>query len=294
VLGLAALVVVSLVAFVIRQRRAESPLYDLRVAARPTFFVAAIAGIIVFGSLMGAMFVGQQFLQNVLGYSSVQAGAAILPAAILMVLVAPRSAKLVASIGSRVTLLLGYVFVFLGFLAMLLLWKEGIPYWKVAVGYALVGIGVGFAQTPAAHSLTGSVPPTRVGMASGTADLQRDLGGALMQSIFGALLAAGYTSAMSASIGTSPSAVDVTNTTKTELTKSFSSAANTAQRFPHYASEITAAAKSSFLKGDQWAYTAGLLAVLVGAALVFFLFPKKEREEVLMVEYHDADQPVVR
>ena len=63
--------------------------------AGASFWVAACAGIIVFGSLMGAMFVGQQFLQNVLGYSTLDAGAAILPAAIFMVLVAPRSAKLV-------------------------------------------------------------------------------------------------------------------------------------------------------------------------------------------------------
>jgi hypothetical protein len=48
-------------------------------------------------------------------------------------------------------------------------------------------------DTPASHSLTGSVPVIRVGKASGTVDLQRDLGGAVMQSIFGALLAVGYT-----------------------------------------------------------------------------------------------------
>ncbi len=65
----------------LRQRRAPNPLYDLEVAARPPFWVAACAGIIVFGSLMGAMFVGQQFLQNVLGYSTLDAGLAILPAA---------------------------------------------------------------------------------------------------------------------------------------------------------------------------------------------------------------------
>ena len=52
-----------------------------KVAARRTFWVAACAGIIVFGSLMGAMFIGQQFLQNVLGYSTLDAGLAILPAA---------------------------------------------------------------------------------------------------------------------------------------------------------------------------------------------------------------------
>ena len=78
---------------------------------------------------------------------------------------------------------------------MLLLWEEDIAYWKVGLGYALVGIGVGFAGTPASHSLTGSVPVDRAGMASGTADLQRDLGGAIMQSILGALLTAGYASA---------------------------------------------------------------------------------------------------
>ncbi|MFI5027033.1 MAG: MFS transporter, partial [Solirubrobacterales bacterium] len=158
VLGLAAIAVAALIAFYLRQRRAKNPLYDLNVAARPTFWVAACAGIIVFGSLMGAMFVGQQFLQNVLGYSTLEAGAAILPAAALMVVVAPRSAKLVEERGARFTLLCGYVFCLLGFLTMLVLWKDGISYWKVGLGYALVGIGVGFAGTPASHSLTGSVP----------------------------------------------------------------------------------------------------------------------------------------
>ena len=91
-LGIAA---VAAVLFVLRQRRASNPLYDLQIAARPTFWVAACAGIIVFGSLMGAAYISQQYLQNVLGYSTIQAGAAILPAGVFMVLVAPRSAKLV-------------------------------------------------------------------------------------------------------------------------------------------------------------------------------------------------------
>ena len=56
-----------------------------------------------------------------------------------MVIVAPRSAKLVEARGARFTLLIGYVFCLLGFLTMLLLWKDGIPYWKVGLGYALRG-----------------------------------------------------------------------------------------------------------------------------------------------------------
>ena len=123
------------IAFVLRQRRARNPLYDL-ARRRPDGSSGSppCAGIIVFGSLMGAMFVGQQFLQNVLGYSTLDAGASILPAAVMMVIVAPRSAKLVDARGARFTLLIGYVFCLLGFLTMLLLWNEGIPYWKVGLG----------------------------------------------------------------------------------------------------------------------------------------------------------------
>ena len=58
---------------------------------------------------------------------------------------------------------------------------------------------------------------------------------------------------------------------------------------PQYASQITAAAKSAFLSGDHAAYAAGIVAILLGAALVFFLFPKKDSEERLLAEYHSQD-----
>jgi DHA2 family multidrug resistance protein-like MFS transporter len=288
-LGLGAIAVAAAIAFFIRQRRARNPLYDLQVAARRIFWVAAGAGIIVFGSLMGAMFIGQQFLQNVLGYSTLQAGAAILPAVVMMVLVAPRSAKLVEARGARFTLLTGYVFVLLGFLTMLLMWNEGISYWPVGLAYAFVGIGVGFAGTPASHSLTGSVPVKRAGMASGTADLQRDLGGAIMQSILGALLTAGYSAAVASAIAAAPNGSQISNTTQDQLQQSFAGAVNVAQLNPQYAKQIIAGAQSSFVDGADWAYLAGIVAILLGAALVFFLFPKKEQEDRLLAEYQEED-----
>jgi DHA2 family multidrug resistance protein-like MFS transporter len=286
---LAVIAAAAVLAFFLRQRRAENPLYDLEVAARRTFWVAACAGIIVFGSLMGAAFVSQQYLQNVLGYSSLEAGTAFLPAVVFMVLVAPRSAKLVDARGARFTLLCGYVFLLLAFLTMLLLWKEGSSYWEIAIAYVFIGIGVGFAGTPASHSLTSSVPVRRAGMASGTADLQRDLGGAIMQSIFGALLTAGYAAAAGSLIVSSGK--NVSASTQAELTKSFSSAADTASRYPASIQDnIIAGAKTAFLQGDQWAYTAGVVAILVGAVLVFFCFPKKEPEEELLAQYQREDE----
>ena len=288
-LGLGAVSLLALVGFYLRQRRTRFPLYDLDVASRRVFWVAAVGGIVVFGSLMGAIFVGQQFLQNVLGYSTLGAGASILPAAFLLIAIAPRSAKLVESRGARFTLLLGYCFCLLGFLTMLLLWRTGIPYWKVGLAYAFIGAGVGFAGTPASHSLTGSVPVKKAGMASGTSDLQRDLGGAIMQSIMGALLTAGFATSVATAIGSAPNKSLITSNVENALTKSFSSAESVAHQYPHYASAITEAARSSFVSGSNWAYAAGAIAIVFGAGLIYRCFPDKEEEQRLLAAYHARD-----
>jgi MFS family permease len=287
-----ALLVVAAIAgvlFVIRQRRVKNPLYDLKVAKRPTFWVAAVAGIIVFGALMGSMFIGQQYMQDVLGFGTVQAALPALFAGAFMILSAPRSAKIVEARGSRFTLLAGYVFVFLGFLTMLLLWTETATFWVVVLAFIFVGIGIGLSGTPASRSLTGSVPVTRVGMASGTADLQRDLGGALFTSLFGALLAAGYVAAMNAAIAAAPEGAEIPPAAVSGLTMSYSGAQSVAAEYPQYAAQITAAAKTSFLAGDQYAYLAGIIAVLIGAVLVFFVFPKRDKEGELLMSYHQQD-----
>jgi len=284
-LGLFVIALAALAAFVLRQRRAPAPLYDLDVAARPTFWVAACAGIIVFGSLMGAAFVGQQFLQNVLGYSTLEAGASILPAVVCMVLVAPRSARLVETRGARVTLLYGYVAILLGFVTMLVLWRQGASYAVVGLAYACIGVGVGFAGTPASHSLTSSVPRNRAGMASGTADLQRDLGGAILQSVMGALLTAGYARAVSAAIASSPKADEVSASVQSQLQLSFASASDVAERYPQYATPIIEEARTSFETGAHWANAAGIVALLAGTALVYLCFPKKDREQSLLASY---------
>ena len=110
-----------------------------------------------------------------------------------------------------------------------------------------------------------------------------------MQSILGALLTAGYASAVAASIAASANASKVTDQVQAELMKSFSSATETAEQYPQYSKAIIDGAKSSFLKGDDWAYTAGIVAILLGASVVFFLFPKRDRERELIAGYGRED-----
>ena len=209
----------------------------------------------------------------------------ILPAALAMVVVAPQSAKLVEALGSRFTLLLGYAFIVAGLVVAYLTWDEGASVWVVIAAYFLIGVGVGFAGTPASHSLTGSVPVQRAGMASSMSDLQRDLGGAIMQSLLGAILTAGYAKSLSASIAASPQADEITAQSEAALTKSFSSAEVLASRYPQYADQIIAAARNAFVDGDTRAYGAAIAVVVLGALIVLFGYPGHAREREAMARY---------
>jgi EmrB/QacA subfamily drug resistance transporter len=276
--------------FVIRQLKARYPLFDLCLAVRPTFWVAVVSGIIVFGSLMGAMYIGQLFVQNVLGYTPLEAGMAILPAVGFMVVAAPVSGRMIVRFGSRTTLLVGFCASLLGFVSMLVLWRADSTYVPVGLSYALVGLGVGFAGTPSSNSLTGSVPVSRTGMASGTADLQRDLGGSIMQSILGAILSAGYAVSISKTISDAPAHIkdQVTDGIQSALEKSFGSAQRLAEQYPQYSHDIIHAAQTSFLDGADWAYLTGIFAMLIGALVVLFFYPNRANERMLLQGYAEG------
>ena len=75
---------------------------------------------------------------------------------------------------------------------------------------------------------------------------------------------------------------------------SYSGAQAVAQEYPQYAPQITAAAKTAFLDGANAAYIAGIVAVLLGAALVFFVFPKRDEERKVLTEYHQKDMAAMQ
>jgi hypothetical protein len=112
-----------------------------------------------------------------------------------------------------------------------------------------------------------------------------------MQSILGALLTAGYAAAFAAAIAASPESGQITDDVQSQLTKSFSSATNVAEQYPQYSQQIISAARTSFLDGAEWAYTAGIVAIVVGAVLVFFRFPRHDEERRLLASYQAQPGP---
>ncbi|KIC57937.1 MFS transporter [Microbacterium hominis] len=285
--GLLVAAAVLIAAFTARQLRVAAPLYDLSIARRRLFWVPAVAGTLAFGALVGAMFVGQQYLQNILGYDALQAGIALIPAAIALLVCAPLAAMLVER-GTRMAMIVGYVVLIAAFGTMLA-WNETTPPVIVALAFALVGGGASFVMTAASRSLTSSTPVRRAGMASATSDLQTDLGGAVMQALLGAVLAGGFSHVFAGLIAASPEAASLSDDITRALQASYASAAHVAANNPAYAAQILEAARSSFVDGAWAAYLVGAVALVLGLIVVTVGLPGVAVEKELRGRYRDED-----
>ena len=272
--------VVALIAFLVVERTASRPLVDLTLARARTFWVAFVAGSITFGSLIGAMFIGQQFTQNALGYDTLTAALVVVPAAIMSALGGQAAGLVIARGGSRMSLILGLFFVAIGFAVMLGLWHAGVSMGWILFGYAMIGLGVGLAATPASRALMGSVPPTRAGMGSGFLDLTRDLGGAVLQAVMGGLLAAAYAASVAAQLSGLPAsqATQVSQQLAYSMEASFTSAAQVAAQYPSEQQQIIAGAAQAFDSGKSSAIAVALIMTVLGLILVIVLFPRKNKE----------------
>jgi len=285
VLGLLATAAVTGALFVLRERHASEPLFDLKLAAAPTFWVAFVAGLVAFGALVGAVFIGQQFTQNVLGFDPLKAATMTLAMAAAMIASAPVAARLIGRLGTRLTLAAGLSAIALGFVTIALTWRPGASVVWVLVGYALLGCGVGTAGTPSSRSLTASLPVRRVGMGSASADLTKDLGGAVFQAILGTLLTIAYAQYFVRAFATLPAAhaQKLGRTAAAEISASFAGARHVAARLPGAdADQLVAAARDAFTDGKTLAIGFALAAALVGIGLVLWKYPrhKAERDEL--------------
>lgn len=281
---------IALVLFIWRQKRAPRPLVDLDAASVPSFWVAAVAGTITFGSLMGALFLGQQFTQNVLGYDTLTAALVTLPMSLALIVVSPFAAKLVAGRGSRITIAIGLVVVAIGFIVMVVTWRSGAGMFVVLLAYGIVGGGVGICATPAAHALMGSLPVSRAGMGSAFTDLTRDFGGAIMQAVMGTVLAVVYASYFTKAFASLPpqEAANLSDQAAQQIVSSYQGAQQVASSYPQASSEkLIAAANQAFTEGKSVAYVLALVLTLFALGLVLWKYPRRDDERAFFKQMAD-------
>lgn len=290
-----AVAIIAGVLFFWRQKRAPRPLVDLKAASVPSFWVAAVAGTVTFGSLMGALFLGQQFTQNVLKYDTLKAALVTLPMSIMLILVSPVAGKLVSKRGSRLTLALGLVIVAVGFVVMVLTWHAGAGTGVVLLSYGIVGAGVGICATPAAHALMASLPVSRAGMGSAFTDLTRDFGGAIMQAVMGTVLAVVYADYFTKAFAALPpqEAANLSDQAAEQIVSSYQGAEQVAASYPpQYSQQLIAGADRAFTEGKSVAYGLALVLTLLALGLVLWKYPRRDTERAFfaMMEEESAEE----
>lgn len=183
--------IVVLGGFVAWELNIETPMLDMSFFRNPAFSTATAGMILVFLAMYGVMFLVTQYFQLVLGYSPLSSAVRFLPMTPIMLIVAPRTPKLVARFGANRTVSFG-----MGLVALGLLMFRGLQlhtsYWYVLLCVFFLVSGIASSMSPMTAALMSAVPARRAGVGSAMNDATRELGAALGIAVLGSVAAARY------------------------------------------------------------------------------------------------------
>jgi EmrB/QacA subfamily drug resistance transporter len=178
-IGLLAVAVGLLAAFVVIERRSAAPLVPFSIFRLRTLTGANVVGILTGASLFSMFFFISLYMQSVLGYSAIKAGLSYLPLAVTIVLAAGIASPLVTRIGFKPVLATGMVLISAGLLWFSQISADG-SYVSDVLGPSLVAAaGLGFAFVPQTIAAVSGVAEHQAGLASGLINTSQQVGGAL-------------------------------------------------------------------------------------------------------------------
>lgn len=166
----------------------EDPIIDFKFFKNPTFSSAIGASFIVFGGMMGAMFLLPVFAQNILGFDAVKTGLLFMPMAFTMLFAAPIGARMSTKMHIRIPVMIGITVASLGMFLIGSKLDVAMTELDIALPLVVFAVGMGFVMAPLTNSVTSSVPREEVGTASGIFSLIRNIAGAFGIAIFSTLL----------------------------------------------------------------------------------------------------------
>jgi EmrB/QacA subfamily drug resistance transporter len=188
IIGAFAVASAALIAFVLLERHQRAPMLDLSLFRNRTFGGANASMLFVGLAMFGTFFYVSLYMQNVLGYSPVEAGASFLPMTILIILIAPRAGALTDRVGSRwlvgggMTLLSVMLFYYTQLGA-----SES--FWSILPGLLIGGFGMGLTMTPITAAAMSAVAVDKAGVGSAVLNSARQVGGSLGIAVMGAIVA---------------------------------------------------------------------------------------------------------
>jgi EmrB/QacA subfamily drug resistance transporter len=166
---------VLLAAFVVVERVQREPMFDLSLVKVPTFVGGLTSAFGISASLFSLLTYIVLYIQNLLGYSAVEAGVRVLPLTGAIFLTAGIAGRLSARVPTRLLIGPGFVLIGIGLLLMHGLTPSD-DWTALLAGMIVAGVGAGLVNVPLASTAVAVVEPARAGMASGVNSTFRQVG----------------------------------------------------------------------------------------------------------------------
>ena len=178
----------ALAAFVVIELRTRVPMVDFSYFRSRSFLGANVVAFVVSFAMLAMFFFIALYMQNVRGYSPLQAGVRFLPSTVMIMFIAPLAGRLADRVGPRVLITFGLLAV-----SGALFWQSFLKvdsgYGFLLPGFVLMGIGMGFVMSPMSTAAMNAVDAAKAGVASGTLSMSRMVGGTFGVAVLGALVA---------------------------------------------------------------------------------------------------------
>lgn len=180
----------ALTGLLVCEPRREQPLIDLRFFRSIPFSSSIALSVIAFASFGGFLFLNTLYLQDARGLSPVQAGIAVVPIALMTVVLSPVSGRMVGRSGARAPLLIAGVAFAVACWMLVDIGPDTPMAWLVAA-YVVFGIGFGFVNAPITNAAVSGMPVAQAGVAAAIATTSRQFGQAIGVAVIGAVAASG-------------------------------------------------------------------------------------------------------
>jgi EmrB/QacA subfamily drug resistance transporter len=163
----AAIGLIALVAFLVVERHSANPMLPLGMFASKQFTAANAVTFVVYAALGGMFFLLVSFLQISMHYSPIEAGAALLPETLIMLLLSARAGALAQRIGPRIPLAVGPLAIAAAMLMMTSI-EPGDTYVAAVLPAVVVfGLGLTLVASPVTATVLAATDASRAGIASG-------------------------------------------------------------------------------------------------------------------------------
>lgn len=266
--------ILLLLVFAYWEYKSDHPMLDVTFFKNPRFSAASAAITLTFFVLFGALFGITIYMQMVLGYTALEAGARILPYALTMMIVAPLSPRIAERFGTKATVAVGQLLIAASLLILLGI-NTTSGYMPIFWSFEVMALGMGLTMAPATESIMGSLPRHKAGVGSAVNDTTRQVGGALGVAILGSILNSTYRSELVANTQHLGLPGSVIESSKDAL----GAALTISQKLPaDVGAKLAEGAQAAYTAGLKPAFGVGAIISVIGAGIVMMFLPARAQE----------------